>query len=418
MLQLKGSISAIRPFKNQSNFELLNTLIASNFCARPYLVQNINHLLWLSNLLLGKHATCYYISQTAGKVFSAGETYQELKTVLQKLAAQKMGGIIDYCAEGETSVEGLDNNEKAIIQAALCATEYPYPSVAIKVTALINTDLLERLNGFMLKKLQRGSDKFIRIFNESVFDGLETEFDEREIKEIENCMGRLRRIANVCRDKGVSMMIDAEQTYFQAAIDSFTWTLQNEYNKSSAIVLTTIQSYLKDSESKLSSYLHSSKEKNLSIGIKLVRGAYIREENDLARRKGVPSPIHDSKEATNYAYHSNTDTIFSFYKPGDQLCIASHNWLSAEFGKEKLYEKKIDRLKGGVTFGQLLGMKSMMSTVLASEHYAVQRYVPFGPSEKLIPYLARRAIEQSQVVGELHEQVKMINDEFKIRALS
>ncbi|CAG9322212.1 unnamed protein product [Blepharisma stoltei] len=418
MLQLRSSISAIRPFKNHSNFELLNTLISSQFCAQPYLVNNINKFLSISNLLIGKHATCYYISKTAGKVFSAGETYEELRETLQRLSVQNMGGIIDYCAEGETSTEGLDNNEKAIIQSALCATEFPYPSVAVKVTALIDTALLEKLNIFIEKKLQKGNEKYIRIFNESIFDGLSKEFEEKEIERIEDCMFRLRRIANICKDKNVSMMIDAEQTFFQAAIDSFTWTLQNEYNKNSAIVLNTIQSYLKDSENKLASYLQASKEKSLSLGIKLVRGAYMREENDIALAKGIASPIHDSKEATNYAYHANTEAIFQYYKQGDRLCIASHNWLSAEFAKEKLYEKKIGRLRGGVTFGQLLGMKSMMSASLASENYAVQRYVPFGPSDKLIPYLARRAIEQSQVVGELYEQVKMIREELKIRSNS
>lgn len=179
--------------------------------------------------------------------------------------------------------------------------------------------------------------------------------------------------------------------------------------------MTTIQSYLKDSDQKLHSYMSSSTANGTSIGVKLVRGAYMREEIEKAMNNNVSSPIHESKECTNYAYNMNLENLLEKFKPGDNLCVATHNRGSAEFAKDKLSQKRIDRKRGGVTFGQLLGMKSMMSSSLASSHYAVQKYIPFGPVEKLIPYLARRAVEQSEVVNDIYEQVQQIQEELTIR---
>lgn len=221
MLKLRSSItSTVRPFKNHSNAELLNALLISSYCAHPQLVKSTNRILDASITTIGMQATCFYLSKTVGKVFSAGETLEELTSVLSKLGQEQMGCIIDYCAEGETSLEGLDKNEEAIINAAMLVSDHVYPSVAVKVTSLIDTKLLRKLNEFQQRKLVEGSEKYMPIFNEEFLETVNSEFLPTEITEISNCMKRLRRIANLCKDKRLTMMIDAEQTYFQTAIDS------------------------------------------------------------------------------------------------------------------------------------------------------------------------------------------------------
>jgi proline dehydrogenase len=172
---------------------------------------------------------------------------------------------------------------------------------------------------------------------------------------------------------------------------------------------------LQTSTEKLLGYLRWAKDCNLKTGIKLVRGAYMGQENFIAKKAGVKSPIHESKELTTECYNENLKLVFENYRNGNFLCIASHNETSIRLGQELMWEYRIHRIFGGIAFAQLLGMKSALGINLAKENYIVQKYIPFGPFDKLIPYLGRRAYEQSATISEMKFQIQQIFEELEAR---
>ena len=240
-------------------------------------------------------------------------------------------------------------------------------------------------------------------------------FTDIEICEIQNCIERLRKLSNLCKDHNLKLMVDAEQSYFQTSIDAFVATLQKEFNKSEGIILNTFQSYLHDSREKIETYFNWNSENRLKTGVKLVRGAYMNEENRLAFGSKEISPINGTKELTDKLYNSNLSFVINAHTLGSILCIATHNDQSIELAKNMMSEKKLSRLRSGISFAQLLGMKSTLSYKLSVENYLVQKYVPFGPFEKMIPYLSRRANEQSEMINETGMQISKIIEELQHR---
>jgi proline dehydrogenase len=350
-------------------------------------------------------------------VFSAGETLQDLHLTIGKLSAIDQGIIIDYCAEGVTSELGMNETVSQIEQAIKISSKFPNSAVAIKLTALIPEHTLKKLNQIQKKHLKISADVWKNsIFLEVTEKMLEKEgLNEEEIKQTLNGIRRIRTICKDCGETGVSVMIDAEQTYFQHAIDGLTAMVMMEYNKDRGIVLNTIQSYLTDSTEKLKSYLEWSSEFKLKTGVKLVRGAYIKEESTLALKNSYPNPIHSTKEETDHCYNENLKIMISNMTRNSSLCVATHNKESIFYAKELMQEFKIHRLFGGISFAQLLGMKTMISTYLTHEHYIVQKYTPFGPFNKLMPYLGRRAHEMAHMISDIDNQIELIMEELKIR---
>ena len=413
---MQRTVTTLRPFRYNTTSELVNTLVISSFCAFPWLVKRTNLLLETSIKLIGAEATCFYLDKTAGKVFSAGETNEDLQRVLTRLSKQQLGAIIDYCAEGETTEEGLDKNTRAIIDSVKTAAAHKYPAVAVKLTAISNTAVLARLN-----EVQKAAGS---VYSNNMFQNLSKEgllefgLSLWEVEQVHRVFERARLIARHCSSLGVDMMVDAEQTFYQYAIDAIVTVLQREFNSNHAVVSNTVQCYLKDSVQKITDYIEYSNTHNLATGIKLVRGAYLNEEKDLAAFMKYESPIWSSKSMSDHAYDENLKKLLYSYQVGNKLCVATHNEQSVLIAQEAIEQMKIDRKYGGVTFGQLLGMKAMMSESLASSGFATQKYVPYGPVQKLMPYLVRRAAEQSEVVKEIHAQVRQVLDEFKLRSKS
>lgn len=417
------SANHIRPFQYHSAAQLLNILLVSKMCSYGWFVKNCNDLLNKSIKFLGVNTTVFYVEIFGAKVFSAGDNETSLMNTLNFLRLQGQGAIIDYCAEGESSDESLIQNEEGFKQSIRIASQASDNSIAIKCTGLVNSNLLSTLHAIQLQ-LESGKDdsKFLNRYKYSIFlpdspfyyqnlDYL-TPTDKQQVKEF---IARVRRVIEYGIDNGVLVMIDAEQTYYQAAIDSLTIALQCEYNLRHAWVMNTFQTYLKDSEDNIQGYLNFAKEREVRLGIKLVRGAYINEERILSQIKAVESPIHDIKTDTDLAYNNNLRKIFSDFRRGDNLCVASHNEGSVHLATTLMQNGRIDKRFGGVCFAQLLGMQAMMSSQLVSKHYRVKKYVPFGPTSKLLPYLTRRAAESHEVVTKIDDQIQQVIEELMHR---
>ena len=371
----------------------------------------------LSSSLIGVHPTSFYVGKLIGSVFSAGESLSHLKSTLAQLSSINQGIVIDYCAEGVTSESGMDETVSQIEKSIELSSKYNNSAVGIKLTSLIPEKTLKKLNNLQEKQ----NSRIENIWEESVFFSLsestlkQAGFNQTEILETFNGLNRIKKICKDCEVFGVSVMIDAEQSYFQFAIDGITALVQKEFNTNRAVVLNTIQSYLVNSSDKLKGYLDWCSVHKLKSGVKLVRGAYLREENSLAQSHNIESPIHGSRLDTDNCYNYNLKLILTNLPENSSVCVASHNKESIYYAKELMSENKIHRLYGGVKFAQLLGMKTMISSYLTHENYVVQKYTPYGPFDKLMPYLGRRAQEMSDMISEIDNQIELVMQELKIR---
>jgi proline dehydrogenase len=226
---------------------------------------------------------------------------------------------------------------------------------------------------------------------------------------------RLDRLAHMANELGVKLMIDAEQTYFQPCIDANVLRLQRLHNRGSATIYGTYQCYLKDADARVSEDLERSKREGWYFAAKLVRGAYMVSERKLAAEQGVPSPVHDTIAATHASYHKNVELLLR--DENAEVMIATHNQASCEFAAKKMDELGLPRRGSGVHFGQLLGMSDHITFTLGLCGYSAFKYLPYGHVHEVLPYLIRRAQENSGLMaGAVHER-RMIRDEVTRRVL-
>lgn len=407
----------MRPFAYLPTKELINTYLVSKFSTTPLLLNNSEFLANLGSSLIGNDALSFYLGNTIGRIFSAGETIDSLKLKLESLSKISQGSIMDYCVEGEKSEQFMNRTVEEIEKSIVMASKFIYPSIAIKLTSLIPEETLIKANSIQSGLLKNYDDLWdSSIFNDPTKENLgKLGFDPKEILELQNGLKRVRKICLVCKENKVNAMIDAEQSYFQLAIDAIAASLQKEFNKADGIVLNTIQSYLTNSTEKIASYVKWSKQNQLKTGIKLVRGAYMVEENRLARNFNYISPVFPSKKDTDNCYDHNLELLINSHEDYSSLCVATHNENTVRLAKNLMIQKKSHRTFSGISFAQLLGMKSIIGSELINEHYVVRKYIPFGPFSKLIPYLLRRSYEQRDMLGDIKFELEEMFKELKLR---
>lgn len=424
-------LNTVRPYRQHTSKELLATLLVSRLCTIPAFVLNSMKLIKAGKSIFGEDAVSYYMDITAGQVFSAGETEQQLKSVIRKLHGVGAYPIVDYCAEGVEKRFSLELNEnfEAIKRGIKLVRGDSWSSTAIKVSALVDMPTLIKLNSIQLQ-LERGSDLNSR-YETSVFSKIalpthqisklsdtKDTFDLTiaELQAARDCITKVEAILDLAKECNVSVMVDAEQTYLQAAIDSLTVQLQRVYNTKQAIVCNTFQCYLHETADRVPAYIDFVRIAGFKSGIKLVRGAYMNEESRLAQMNSIASPLNPSKEATDHVYNQNLTRAMDVAGKGSLLCVATHNDSSIEFAQQLMRLKSIDKRFGGVVFAQLLGMKDLTTASLAKSQYLTAKYVPFGPTNKLVPYLIRRALESYHMVDSLKEVEQLVLKEFVVRS--
>jgi len=236
---------------------------------------------------------------------------------------------------------------------------------------------------------------------------------EKEMKQMERLMSRLYRLAEAARDKKVRLMIDAEHTYFQPAIDHLVLHLQRRYNTDFPTIFNTYQCYLRDSNTRVWIDMERAKRENFYFAAKVVRGAYMLLERKRADSLGSESPIHFNKKVTDDNYNAVVELVL---RRADKfsLMVASHNENSI-ISTAKLMEQYSIPKTGHVFFAQLLGMCDNITFRLAKAGYEVYKYVPFGPVFEVVPYLIRRAEENSVMMeGAIKERV-LLKQELKSR---
>lgn len=244
-----------------------------------------------------------------------------------------------------------------------------------------------------------------------------------ELKLMQTMKARFHSVVMIAKEMKVRLMVDAEHSYFQPAIDNYVLEAQKEYNKDFPTVFNTYQCYLKDSYDRLCVDLERANREDFVFGAKLVRGAYMVLERQRAETLGYTSPIHNSLEDTHRNYSDCLGVVLQeMKKKGDgkrnagvNVMVASHNQESCEHTLQLMKEYNIDPATGGVYFGQLLGMADHLTFILGQNGYKSFKYIPYGALDEVIPYLLRRAQENSDMMGGVGKEMGFLRQEIKRR---
>ena len=366
--------------------------------------QDLNRAYWLFKIIgypsivkIGKGFTNFalkshlpingIIRSTIFKQFCGGETINECEKVTSELYSYGIGTILDYSVEGKTSTEDFEKTTKEIIATILKAKGNPaIPFAVFKVTGIATFSILEKYNN--LNNVLSENDKI----------------------EFQGILSRVDRICKAAFDNDVPVFIDAEETWIQDTIDRLCVSMMNKYNKEKAIVFNTLQMYRHDRIVFLQNAIEDAKQNGYHYGIKLVRGAYMEKERERAIQLGYPSPIQTTKKDTDSDYNKALEIIIENIAIL-ALCAGTHNEDSSSYLTELIEKKGLTKEDKRIYFAQLLGMSDHISYNLSNAEYNVAKYVPYGPICEVLPYLLRRADENTSVAGQTGRELSLLTIE-------
>jgi proline dehydrogenase len=341
--------------------------------------------------------------------FVGGETLEKTASVASKLAAYHVQVILDYGVEGGNNGEaGFDQACEEFIRVINYAASQPnIPFISIKVTGFARFELLEKLDS----SLDERSGPLMRRYAAALAG-----FTEEELSEWERVRNRMQKICASAAEKNIAVLVDAEETWIQDPVDVLSIQMMAEFNKEKVAVYNTVQLYRHDRLSFLKDMLEAAVLKDFVLGVKLVRGAYMEKERARAEEKQYPSPIQPDKKSTDRDY----DTGVAFCIDNIEniaTIVASHNEYSNLRATELLRERRLPFAHPHIHFSQLYGMSDHITFNLAKAGFSVSKYLPFGPIEDVIPYLMRRAEENSSLSGQTGRELSLINKEISRRKL-
>uniref|UniRef100_A0A665UIT4 Proline dehydrogenase n=1 Tax=Echeneis naucrates TaxID=173247 RepID=A0A665UIT4_ECHNA len=407
-------------FRVKSFGELLRAMAVFQFCSFPVLVNNCGKLMSIARTLLGRRGFSLLLRPTVYAQFVAGENESEISESMEKMSVLGLRPMLAVPIEedlGESTGEKrYDDNMETMLECVRMSHSNAWsrdPMMQLKITALLSPELCVKLTALNAQQLYdlnlvvRAMDGEVRLF-----PGL----DDSEAAHFLCGLHRLNKIAEASVNK-VRVLVDAEYTYMNPALSLVTMAMMKKFNKDGAWIWNTYQCYLKESRSLLLEALSLAKNEGFSLGVKLVRGAYMDKERKLAEKEGRADPIHQSWEDTNDSYNGSLGVMLEVIsqKPDNRIIVATHNEESVRRAAQRMEELGIDRDGGSVCFGQLLGMCDHVSLTLAKEGYAVYKSVPYGSVEDTLPYLVRRAQENRTVLQGIRKERDLLRQEFRRR---
>ncbi|CAN5380209.1 proline dehydrogenase family protein [soil metagenome] len=345
------------------------------------------------------------IRKTIFKQFVGGETLEETSKVVDTVSNYNVEVILDYGAEGKDGEENFEKATSQFIKVINYAATQPHiPYISVKLTAFSRFTLLEKLNEVLTER---------EVLHGLINTDTLTQSEKEEWKKV---VDRMQRICRAAAASNTSVMIDAEESWLQAPVDALTIAMMEVYNLEKPVVYNTIQLYRIDRLAFLKASAAAAKDRYLPA-FKIVRGAYMEKERARAEEHNYPSPIQPDKAHTDRDYNSAIDFCLRHIH---QLAvvIASHNEESNLYATELINELSIAMDHEHVHFSQLYGMSDNITFNLAKAGCSVSKYLPFGPIKDVIPYLMRRAQENSSVKGQTGRQLSLINKELERRKKS
>lgn len=347
------------------------------------------------------------IRKTIFKQFVGGETLEEIIPVAKTLANYNVQVILDYGVEGADGEAAYDHASDEFIGVINFAGTQPnVPFMSVKVTGFARFGLLEKLDGLMHDAPE---DSLIKKYNRAL-----ALLSAEEVNEWQRVKDRFRKICEAAKGSNVGVLVDAEETWIQDPVDAVTMLMMDEYNKQQLLVYNTIQLYRHDRLEFLKKSYEAALERAFLLGVKLVRGAYMEKERRRATEKGSPSPIQPSKEQSDKDYNEAVRFCIDHLE-NIGLIVASHNENSNLLATQLLQERGYALNHPHVHFSQLYGMSDNITFNLAKAGCSVSKYLPFGPIKDVVPYLMRRAQENTSVGGQTGRELGLIKKELRRR---
>lgn len=378
-------------FSNKSDKELKKTAWLFKWMNNPNMVK-IGSKLGLFAIKFKLPFTETVIRNTIFPQFCGGESLLDCQKVIDKLYEYDTLTILDYGAEGKSDEDDLDTAMKETLKAIeMAASNNSVPVVSTKITGLVDNLILEKLHN-----------------KETISEG-----DQRKFQHLYE---RIDEICNKASELGVSIFVDAEESWLQDPIDELVMQMMEKYNKERVTVYNTYQLY---NTVKLEHMIRDHKrclDKGVLFGSKMVRGAYMDKERERALELGIPSPIQPTKEATDRDYNKALDYCIEHYETISSCC-ASHNADSNLHQAQLIHEKGIPHNHPHINFCQLYGMSDNITFNLANAGYNAAKYVVYGPIKDVIPYLIRRTEENTSVTGEMSRELLLIDKEMRRRGM-
>ena len=370
-------------FKLKDNYSLYNAKLLFNVITKKYLVNFLTTLTLFS--LKYKLPVKWILKKTLYKHFCGGVDINECEVTIQGMKKMNVNSILDYSVEALKTEQDFDKACKKKMEIVdLSFSNESIPFAVFKPTSLGRYSLFKLVNA-------------------------KIKLSKEEELEWNRAINRFDMICNYAHSKKVRLLVDAEEFEVQEAIDNLVYKMMKKYNRKSTIVYNTIQLYRWDRIPHIKNLLKDH-DNSFKFGFKLVRGAYMEKERIDALKNGYNSPICSNKNETDKNFNSAIDLMFNNISSVD-FFIASHNEFSTIKTVELMKKYGIKEDDEKVWFGQLYGMGDIISFNLASKGFNVAKILPFGPVENLMPYLIRRAQENSSVEGQSNRELDLINTE-------
>ncbi|WP_312818690.1 proline dehydrogenase family protein [Kaistella carnis] len=330
------------------------------------------------------------VKNTLFEQFCGGETREESMKVVKQMFKHHVGSIFDYAIEGKAEEKVFDDTCEEIKQNIKFAEGNPaIPFVVFKPTGFGRIEIYEEI-------------------------GRKVELTNSQKQEWERVVNRFNEVCQMAYDRNVVLMVDAEETWMQDSTDDLVNSMMEKYNTQRAIIWNTVQMYRKGRLEYLAKDLERAKQKNYFLGYKFVRGAYMEKERARAAAMNYPDPIQPTKQASDDNYNSaidfvlqNLDKVSAFF--------GTHNEKSTELVMNKMQEMGLPHDHPQIHFGQLYGMSDNITYFLGAEKYNVCKYLPYGPVKDVVPYLTRRAQENTSVAGQTGRELGLIQKELERR---
>ena len=379
-------------FKSKSNRDLKKAYWLFKMVGSPSFVKFGK---WASNLAFKLHLPISgLIKKTIFHQFCGGESISDCEKTIEDLGQFGIGTILDYSVEGKTSEEDFDATVEEIIATIHRGKKSEnIPFAVFKITGIARFSIVEKANS-----------------------GIE-HLNQAEIMEYTQLIDRVTKICRAAFEAKVPVFIDAEESWIQTSIDRIAFDMMLRYNKEQAIVYNTVQMYRHDRYAFLEQAITEAKNAGVIYGVKLVRGAYMEKERNRAQEKGYPSPIQPNKEASDRDFDKALELVVSSID-SIALCAGTHNEKSSAYLAQLIEKHGIQHDDKRIYFAQLLGMSDHISYNLSNAHYNVAKYVPYGPVKEVMPYLLRRADENTSVAGQTSRELSLLVKEKKRRKLN
>ena len=375
-------------FKDKSDFEISRSLLIFSIISNPVISKSLITL--TKTLIKLKIPVGFFIKHTIFKQFCGGTNINNAKTTIDKLWKSKIGSILDYSVEGKDKEVDFKRVKNETINNIIKASKSSkIPFAVFKPTGLTKFSLLKKINS-----------------NQNL--------NSNEMIEKQKFINRIEEICKTSYNYKTPVFVDAEESWIQDGIDMIVLSMMKKYNKKEVYIYNTLQMYRTDRLNYLNKIISLAKKEKFLLGIKLVRGAYHQQEIDRALKLKYDIPVFKTKNKSDESFNKSLkiccDNINYI-----SICAGTHNEYSSQLLIDLMKKNNIEKSDPRIYFSQLLGMCDHISYNIAEHGFNTAKYVPYGPIKDVIPYLIRRAEENTSISGQMNRDLSNIISEKKRR---